>query len=108
MTTPPRDAGTYQILTTCMVGMLATVANTGVRGTVTYQLIRGGAVAAERSYSHGWNQQEPQTFSAPLTFECQAGDRIRARLQVTKLGVAAATAQLARARVTIDQLSPAT
>lgn len=107
VTTPPRDAGTYQALMTCMVGMLATVANAGVRGSLTYQLIRGAAVAAERPYSHGWNQQEPQTFSAPITFECQAGDRIRARLTLTKLGAPAATAQLARARITIDQLAPA-
>src|ERR687897_452863 len=105
VTTPPRDKGTYTVLWSALVGMLATITNAGVRGTITLSLIRAGVTIATRTYTHGWNQQEPQLFGAGLTFTCQAGDRIRARLQVTKLGVPAATAQMGMARVTIDQIA---
>ncbi len=105
-TTPPLDAGTYQVIWDCLVGMVATVANTGVKGIITLTRIRG-ATSVSRTWSHGWNQQEPQLFGSAITFKCQAGDRIRAQLQVLKLGAAAATAAMSMARITIDQIARA-
>jgi hypothetical protein len=102
--TPPLDEGTYQVMWDCLVGMVATVANTGVKGIITLTRIRGASSVA-RTWSHGWNQQEPQLFGSGITFKCQAGDRIRAQLQVLKLGAAAATAAMAMARITIDQIA---
>ncbi len=104
-TTPPLSKGTYQVLWTSLVGMLATVANTGVRGVITLTRTRG-ATSVSRQWEHNWTMQQPQTFGCGITFQCEAGDTIRARLQVAKVGVAAATAQMATARITIDQLSP--
>ncbi len=103
VTTPPRDAGTYQVLWNCLVGMLATVASTGVRGVITLTRTQGADVVS-RQWEHNWNLQQPQTFSGGITFECQAGATIRARLQVAKIGVAAATAQMAVARITADKI----
>lgn len=103
-TTQPLDAGTYQVMWDALVGMAATVANTGVKGIITLQRIRGATIV-ERQWTHGWNQQEPQLFGSGISFQCNAGDRIRVRLQVLKLGVAAATAAMGMARITIDQIA---
>lgn len=102
VTTPLLEEGTYACEWTTLVGMLATVANTGVRGLITWSRIRG-AVIVSRAYEHNWTMQQPQLFGAGLTFTCQAGDKIRALLQVAKVGAAAATAQMAMARITIDR-----
>ncbi len=103
VTTPPRDAGTYQVLWDCLVGMLATVTNAGVRGLITLTRTQGANVVT-RSWEHNWNLQQPQTFSGGITFECQSGATIRARLQVAKIGAPAATAQMAVARITADKI----
>lgn len=103
-TTQPLDEGTYQVMWDCLVGMVATVANAGVKGIITLTRIRG-ETSVVRTWSHGWNQQEPQLFGSGITFKCIAGDRIRVQLQVLKLGVVAATAAMATARVTIDQIA---
>lgn len=107
-TTPSLDGGTYQVLWAALVGMLATVANTGVRGLITLTRMNAdGSGAVTRSWEHNWTMQQPQTFSGGITFKCQTGQKIRARLQVQKLGVAAATAQIGGSRITIDQISAA-
>jgi hypothetical protein len=103
VTTPPRDAGTYQVLWDCLVGMLATVANAGVRGLITLTRTQGSSVVT-RQWEHNWNLQQPQTFSGGITFECEAGATIRARLQVAKIGAPAATAQMSVARITADKI----
>lgn len=105
ITTPPRDAGTYQIVAACQLGMLATVANAGVRAIWTFSRIRGADVVS-RPYEDNWDLQQLHMFAAAITFTCLAGDRIRARLQFARIGVAA-TARVSQARVTIDQLAPA-
>jgi hypothetical protein len=102
-TTPPRAAGTYQISWTALVGMLATVANTGVRGVITLTRTQGG-VSVSRTWEHNHTLQQPQTFSGCITFLCQAGATLRAHLQVAKVGAPAATAQMAVARVTADKI----
>jgi hypothetical protein len=102
-TTPPRTAGTYQISWTCLLGMLATVANAGVRGVLTLTRTQGANVVT-RTWEHNWNLQQPQTFSGCITFLCQAGATLRAHLQVAKLGAPAATAQLSVARITADKI----
>lgn len=102
-TTPPLDAGTYQVFWNSLVGMLAAVANTGVRGVITLTRIRGAANVS-RQWEHNWTMQQPQLFGGGITFQCAAGDRIRVLLQVGKVGTPAATAQMAMARITIDQI----
>jgi hypothetical protein len=105
VTTPPRDAGTYQILCNCQIGLAVTVANAGARVVATFSRIRGAAIVS-RPYEHAWNLSQPQLFSPDITFECEAGDQIRARLQFQRIGVAA-IARLSNARITIDQLAAA-
>jgi hypothetical protein len=104
-TTPPRDGGTYAFSWNCLVGMVATVANTGVRGVFTASILRGQTIIS-RQWEHNWTMQQPQHFGSTSTFECEAGDRIQVLLQVAKVGVAAATAQMAVCRITVDQLAP--
>jgi hypothetical protein len=106
VTTPPRDGGTYLIVTASLLGMLATVANTGVRGVVTMTRIRG-ATSKSRQWEHNWTRAEPQFFGPCLDFRCEAGDVLRVLMQVGKVGAAAATAQMSMARVSIDQIAPA-
>ncbi len=103
-TTPPLSKGTYQVIWDSLLGMLATVANTGVRGVITLTRTRG-ASSVSRQWEHNWTMQQPQLFGSGITFKCEAGDTIRARLQVAKVGAAAATAQMSMARITIDQIS---
>jgi len=105
VTTSPRDGGTYQILCNCQIGLALTIVNAGARVVATFSLIRG-AIVVSRSYEHAWNLSQPQLFSPDITFTAQAGDRIRARLQYQRIGVAA-TARLSGARVTIDQIARA-
>lgn len=102
-TTPPRDAGTYRVDWCCLVGMLATVVNAGVRGVVTLTRTQGANVVT-RTWEHNWNLQQPQTFSGGRTFLVTQGATIRVRLQVSKIGAPAATAQMASAVVTVDKI----
>jgi hypothetical protein len=101
--TPPRAAGTYQISWTCLVGMLAAVTNTGVRGVITVTRTQGASVVT-RTWEHNSSLQQPQTFSGCITFLCQQGATLRAHLQVSKVGTPAATAQMAVARITADKI----
>jgi hypothetical protein len=102
-TTPPRAAGTYQISWTALVGMLAAVTNTGVRGVITLTRTQGANVVA-RTWEHNSSLQQPQTFCGCVTFLCQAGATLRAHLQVAKVGAPAATAQMSVARITADKI----
>lgn len=102
-TTPPRDAGTYRVDWCCLVGMLAAVANTGVRGLITLTRTQGSDVIT-RSWEHNSSLQQPQTFSGGITFKVEQGATIRALLQVAKVGAPAATAQMAVARITADKI----
>lgn len=97
-TTPPRAAGTYRIDWCCLVGMLAAVNGTGVRGVFTVTRTQGPEVVS-RQWEHNSSLQQPQTFSGGRSFVCAQGATIRVRLQVAKVGAPAATAQLAQAVV---------
>jgi len=70
-TTPPRAAGTYQISWTALVGMLAAVTNTGVRGVITLTRTQGANVVA-RTWEHNSSLQQPQTFCASRSSARQA------------------------------------
>ncbi len=102
-TTPPRDAGTYRVDWCCLVGMLAAVTNTGVRGVVTITRTQGGNVVS-RQWEHNSSLQQPQTFSGGRTFKVEQGATIRVRLQVAKVGAPAATAQMSAAVVIADKI----
>jgi hypothetical protein len=102
VSTPPREAGTYHVNMSCLVGMLATVANAGVRGVVTFTRTQGANVVS-RQYEHNWNLQQPQTFALGIPFDCEQGAIIRVRLQVARIGNAA-TAQMAMARITAKKV----
>ncbi len=103
VTTPPRDAGTYRVDWCCLVAMLATVANAGVRGVLTATRTQGSNVVS-RQWEHNWTLPQPQTFSGGRTFKVEQGATIHVLLQVAKVGVPAATAQMGSAVVTIDKI----
>lgn len=102
-TTPPRQAGAYRFDWCCLVGMLAAVANTGVRGVCTVTRTQGADVVT-RTWEHNSTLQQPQTFSGGKTFNVAQGATIRVLLQVGKVGVPAATAQMAVASATVDKI----
>lgn len=100
-TTPPLEPGTYQVLWVSMLRMVAAVAATGVRALITLTRSDGTSVQQE---SH-WDLAQRVAFNGGLTFHVLAGQTIRAHLQVSKIGVAAATAEMSGARVTIDKIA---
>lgn len=101
--TPPLNSGTYQILWVSLVGMDATVANAGVRATITLTATQGEG-SIQRQWEHNWNLQQPQTFSGAITFNVTAGTTIRAQLQIARIG-APAVAQIGGVRITVDKIA---
>jgi hypothetical protein len=101
-TTPPLAAGTYQVLWTSMLRMVAAVANTGVRGVMTLARQPGNTQVQQES---NWDLAQKIAFNGGLTFQVTAGQTISALLQLNKLGAAAATAEMSGARVTIDKIA---
>lgn len=101
-TTPPLDAGTYQVIWTSSLRMQAVAANTGVEGKI--RLERSDGVFVEQD--DAWDLANRHAFNGAITFQIQAGQTIRALLTFARLGVSG-TAEMSGARVTIDQIAPA-
>lgn len=101
-TTPPLDAGTYQVLWTSSLRMQSVIANTGVEGKI--RLTRSDGVFVEQD--DAWNLSNRHAFNGAITFTLLAGQTIRVQLSHARLG-ASGTAEMSGARVTIDQIAPA-
>lgn len=101
-TTPPLDAGTYQVLWTSSLRMQAVIANTGVEGKI--RITRSDGVFVEQD--DAWDRANRHAFNGALTFTLLAGQTIRVQLSHARLG-ASGTAEISGARVTIDQLARA-
>lgn len=101
-TTPPLDAGTYQVIWTSSTRMQAVIANTGVEGKI--RLTRSDGAFVEQT--DAWDRNANHAFNGALTFQIQAGQTITAALSFSRLG-ASGVAEMSGARVTIDQLSAA-
>jgi hypothetical protein len=99
-TTPPLDAGTYQVIWTTSLRMLAVAANTGVRGTI--RLTRSDGVFVEQT--DGWDLTEPHAYNGAITFQVLAGQTITSLLTFNRLG-ASGTAEMSGARITVDKIS---
>jgi hypothetical protein len=99
-TTPPLDAGTYQVLWTTSLRMQAVVANTGVQADVT--LTRSDGVVVHQD--DAWNLSNRHAFNGAITFQVTAGQTIRSQLTFQRLG-ASGTAELSGARITVDKIS---
>src|SRR5688572_3420688 len=98
-TTPPLDAGTYQVIWNSSIRMQAVAANTGVEGKI--RITRSDGVFVEQD--DAWNLANRHAFNGALTFTLLAGQTIRVQLSHARLG-ASGTAELSVARVTIDQI----
>ena len=99
-TTPPLDAGTYQVIWTTSLRMQAVTANTGVRGTI--RLTRSDGVFVEQT--DGWDLTEPHAYNGAITFQVLAGQTIASLLTFNRLG-ASGTAEMSGARITVDKIS---
>lgn len=100
-TTPPLDAGTYQVIWTSSIRMQAVIANTGVEGKI--RLTRSDGVFVEQT--DAWDRANNHAYNGALTFQIAAGQTITALLTFSRLG-ASGTAEMSGARITIDQLAP--
>lgn len=98
--TPPLDAGTYQVVWNSMLRMAAVIANTGVEGKI--RLTRSDGVFVEQVDS--WDLTARHAFNGAITFVVQAGQTLSVVLSLSRLG-ASGTAEMSGARVTIDKLS---
>jgi len=103
-TTPPLDAGTYQVSWVSNIQMAAALANTGVQASIRLERLPDGA-AVEQPDS--WDLPFPHAFNGSQPFQIQAGQRIRARLTFWRLG-ASGSAEMRGARVTIDKVGEIT
>lgn len=101
-TTPPLDAGTYQVLWNSSIRMQAVAANTGVEGKI--RITRSDGVFVEQD--DAWDLANRHAFNGAITFVVLAGQTIRAQLSHARLG-ASGTAEMSGARITIDQLASA-
>jgi hypothetical protein len=101
-TTPPLEAGTYQVLWSSMLRMVAAVANTGVRGVMTLTREPGSTQVQQETH---WDLAQRVAFNGALTFRVTAGQTIGVLLQVSKIGAPAATGEMSGARVTIDKIA---
>jgi hypothetical protein len=97
--TPPLEAGTYQILWTSSIRMLAIAANTGVAASVAFLRSDGVSFAQDDS----WDLNVRHAFNGALTFQVLAGQTLSGALRFTRLG-ASGTAEMSGARITVDKL----
>lgn len=99
-TTPPLDAGTYQVLWTTSLRMQAVIANTGVQADIT--LSRSDGVSVHQD--DAWDLTNRHAFNGALTFQVLAGQTIRSQLTFNRLG-ASGTAEMSGVRITVDKIS---
>jgi hypothetical protein len=99
-TTPPLDAGTYQVLWVSSLRMQAVIANTGVQGNITLTRSDGVSVAQDDA----WDLTNRHAFNGAITFQVAAGQTIRSLLTFQRLG-ASGTAEMSGVRITVDKIS---
>lgn len=99
-TTPPLEAGTYQVIWTSSIRMQAVLANTGVEGRIL--LTRSDNVSV--SQDDAWDLANRHAYNGCITFQILAGQTIAAVLSFVRLG-ASGVAEMSGARVTIDKIS---
>jgi hypothetical protein len=99
-TTPPLDAGTYQVIWTSSTRMQAVIPNTGVQADIT--LTRSDGVFVHQD--DAWDLANRHAFNGAITFQVLAGQTIRSQLTFNRLG-ASGTAEMSGARITVDKLS---
>jgi hypothetical protein len=99
-TTPPLDAGTYQVLWTSSLRMQAVAANTGVEGKI--RLTRSDGAIVEQD--DAWNLANRHAFNGAITFQVLAGQTITSLLTFSRLG-ASGTAEMSGVRITVDKIS---
>jgi hypothetical protein len=99
-TTPPLDAGTYQVIWTTSLRMLAVIANTGIEATL--RITRSDGVFVEQTSA--WDLSSKHAYNGALTFQVLAGQTLATLLTFVRLG-ASGTAELSGARITVDKIS---
>lgn len=98
-TTPPLDAGTYQVSWVCSTKMAAVIANTGVEAKIRLERSDGAFVEQDDA----WDRANRHAYNGSQPFPIAAGQTIRAHLTFARLG-ASGTAEISGARVTIDKI----
>lgn len=99
-TTPPLDAGTYQVIWTSSLRMQAVIANTGVEGKM--RITRSDGVFVEQD--DAWNLSNRHAYNGAITFQVLAGQTLTTLLTFSRLG-ASGTAEMSGARITVDKIS---
>lgn len=94
--TPPLDAGTYQVLWLCQHRLTLPASNTSSRAIATVE-----DVTQVDSHHH----DTPRAFNGSLTFQRKAGEKLRVELAIAKNGIGAVSAEMTSARFILDRLS---
>src|SRR5690606_37777636 len=93
-TTPPRDAGTYQVVWNSAIRMQAVIAGTGVEAKIRLERSDGAFV----EQTDAWDLNVRHAFNGAITFTLSAGQTIEAVLSFSRLG-ASGTAEMSGARI---------
>jgi hypothetical protein len=99
-TTPALDAGTYQIIFSSQFRMLANVAGEAARAI---SIITAAPAAPVDQQDH-WGESVVKAYNGSATILRTAGQTIRVQLQIAEVGPGVGTAEMSKARVTIDKI----
>jgi hypothetical protein len=100
-TSPPLDEGTYQIIFSSQFRMTAVVAGEAARAL---WIVTASPAAASTQQDH-WGEAVVKAYNGAATIKRSAGQTIRVQLQIQEVGPGAGTAEMTKARVTVDKIS---
>lgn len=102
-TSPGLDGGTYHLDWSSQIRMLAVVAGDAVRAISTLTV---GAAAPVDQQTH-WGESVLFAYNGGATFKVLAGQVVKFKLEFAEVGPGAGTAEMSKARMTLDQIAPA-
>jgi hypothetical protein len=95
LTTPPLDAGTYQIIFSCQIRMTAVVAGEAARAISTINGV---------SQQDHWGESVLKAYNGAATIQRTAGQTITVDLSIQEVGPGVGTAEMSQARISVDKL----
>jgi hypothetical protein len=100
-TSPPLDAGTYQIIFSSQFRMTAVVVGDAARALT---IVTASPAGPSTQQDH-WGEAVVKAYNGAATIKRSAGQTIRVQLQIQEVGPGVGTAEMTKARVTVDKIS---
>lgn len=100
ITTPPLEAGTYQVIFSCQYRMQAVVAGDAARAI---SIVTPSGTSARQQVDH-WGESVAKAYNGAATFKRTTGQTIRVQLLIAEVGPGTGTAEMSDARVSVDKI----